>query len=1036
MSTPLPSSTIGSGAIYSPAGSSSVPQQPRAAPIAHFASLPNDGIGNEVLSKKSQPSIPTSGRLLAANSNYIAYAVKKGLVRVIDRQSAAKTLLRGHSDQTRIVDAAFFGTEGTAQRKEGISALWNQLCNNATASSDGGGGNAPQHAPPEAASDLLATVGGMKDSACVLIWKIKNGEDDNELEAEKLFELRYPHATRIVWHPYNPNRFLLLTRTYGEEEWGSSPRSVASIVDTSRLKKTFKDGYALCECGDDKVLDGAAQFFVSTNENTGANDVSWSHVKDARHVITGHDDGKVRLWDLTKSDGSAVSCLHELDVTSGMEESQDKRVTRVLFLSQYENSDSNESMTPPFIVGTDSNQTITLWSGFPLNGDAPQRLRVFRLADVDPSSLVSVEMCPSPYRPPVSSSSSPSVPSSFLLLAERKKGLVHALHIDTEWKKGTSSVAVKGFDYVSTLNVVHPVYSFCIAPSEESGVSLQEEKDVELCCIQSKAVQVLTLSAAMCAAPSKDAGGTERGDLANGVTLIDLPSEVSDEEAIEDFEDDYDMEGDAEYSTNHSSGIDDEDVDETPAVVPTATAAEPNAFSNWLGALANPIPAPVPSAPAPAPPVAATKVKSPTPPPGLGFPSILPPLPSAPEVADSQFLSPMQILSGSENKAESTKKAKKKKKESSKKAQTTPAAPIAPVAILKREGPKKEEATPTPVKSAPPQQTVDVDSSSNGNDVEAIISSYMKSHEAEMAAVIRKTVASEVETAVRSNMKGVEKAAEHAVQRALAAEGKFEKKMEKQAKESAAMAAKEAVAAMEAPIVSSLHQVMREVMIPAYESATRQMFHQISTSVEKGLAQRPANDASSSASLQAMSEQMMKMAVAIQTLSNEVVELRGEVKAGKKANAVAQQSQQTQTKTDVRAEIVALCRSNRFEEAFTKAVSASDGEVVLFACKNADSSAVFGGDSVGISQPILICLMQQLGAILVSTTDAADFKILLTWLQEIAVTIDPTDASIQRHVASVVQQLLANINSKMANCDHAFRRPLQTLMQVIRGLAL
>ena len=30
----------------------------------------------------------------------------------------------------------------------------------------------------------------------------------------------------------------------------------------------------------------------------GANDISWSD-KDARHVLTGHDDGKVRLWDLT-----------------------------------------------------------------------------------------------------------------------------------------------------------------------------------------------------------------------------------------------------------------------------------------------------------------------------------------------------------------------------------------------------------------------------------------------------------------------------------------------------------------------------------------------------------------------------------------------------------------------------------------------------------------------------------------------------------------------------------------------------------------
>jgi len=1032
MSTPLPSSTIGSGAIYSPSGSSSSPQQPRAAPVAHFASLINDGIGNDVLAK-SHPAIPTSGRLLAANSKYIAYAVKKGLVRVIDRHTAAKTLLRGHADQTRIVDAAFFGTEGTSQRKEGISALWNQLCNNATTSNDGGGGNAPQHAPPAAASDVLATVGGMKDSACVLIWKIKSSDDDdNELEAEKLFELRYPHATRIVWHPFNPNRFLLLTRTYDQGEWGNSQRSVASIVDTSRLNKTFKDGYALCDCGDDKVLNGAAQFYVSANENTGANDVAWSHVKDARHVITGHDDGKVRLWDLTKNDGSTVSCVHELDVTSGMEESPDKRVTRVLFLSQYESAVSNESMTPPFIVGTDSNQTITLWSGFPSNGDAPQRLRVFRLADVDPTSLVSVEMCPSPYRPPVPSSS-PLVPSSFLLLAERKKGCVHALHLDTEWKEGTSAVVVKGFDYVSTLNVVHPIYSLCIAPTEESGASLEEEKDVELCCVQSKAVQVLTLSAAMCAAPSKDVGGTERGDLAAGVTLIDLPSEVSDEEAFEDFEDEYEMEDEVEYSTNHSGGVDDDDVEETPVAVPTATAAEPNAFSNWLGAIANPIPVPSAPVPAPAPPVATTKVKSPTPPPGLGFPTILPPLPPAPEVSDSQFLSPMQILSGSENKAEPSKKVKKKK-ETAKKA-STPAAPIAPVAILKREEPKKEAAAPIPPKSPPPQKTDDVGSSSNGN-VEAIISSYMKSHEAEMAAVIRKAVATEVETAVRSNMKGVEKAAEQAVQRALAADGKFEKKMEKQAKESAAMAAKEAVAAMQAPIVSSLHQVMREVMIPAYESATRQMFHQISTSVEKGLAQKPANDASSSASLQAMSEQMMKMAVAIQTLSNEVVELRGEVKARGEAHAAAQQSQQAKTKPDVRGEIVTLCRDGRFEEAFTKAVSASDGEIVLFACKSADSTAVFGGDSVGISQPILICLMQQLGAILVSTTDAADFKILLAWLQEIAVTIDPTNAQYQRHVASVVQQLLANINSKMANCDHAFRRPLQTLMQVIRGLAL
>lgn len=73
-------------------------------------------------------------------------------------------------------------------------------------------------------------------------------------------------------------------------------------------------------------------------------------------------------------------------------------------------------------------------------------------------------------------------------------------------------------------------------------------------------------------------------------------------------------------------------------------------------------------------------------------------------------------------------------------------------------------------------------------------------------------------------------------------------------------------------------------------------------------------------------------------------------------------------------------------------------------------------------------------AVLVSTTDTGDIKMILSWLQEIAVTIDPTNSNIQGYIASVVQQLLANINSKMSNCDPSFRRPLQTLMQVIRGL--
>eukprot|EP00581_Thalassiosira_minuscula_P015064 CAMPEP_0183735108 /NCGR_PEP_ID=MMETSP0737-20130205/45717_1 /TAXON_ID=385413 /ORGANISM="Thalassiosira miniscula, Strain CCMP1093" /LENGTH=99 /DNA_ID=CAMNT_0025968765 /DNA_START=194 /DNA_END=489 /DNA_ORIENTATION=- len=99
MATPLPPPSAGTiGALYAPPPASGPAVMPRASPIAHFASLPNDGIGNDESKKKSLggvEGIPTSGRLLAVNSRYIAYAVKKGLVRVIDRRSASKTLLRG-----------------------------------------------------------------------------------------------------------------------------------------------------------------------------------------------------------------------------------------------------------------------------------------------------------------------------------------------------------------------------------------------------------------------------------------------------------------------------------------------------------------------------------------------------------------------------------------------------------------------------------------------------------------------------------------------------------------------------------------------------------------------------------------------------------------------------------------------------------------------------------------------------------------------------------------------------------------------------
>lgn len=306
-------------------------------------------------------------------------------------------------------------------------------------------------------------------------------------------------------------------------------------------------------------------------------------------------------------------------------------------------------------------------------------------------------------------------------------------------------------------------------------------------------------------------------------------------------------------------------------------------------------------------------------------------------------------------------------------------------------------------------------------------------------AMDKKLIEQAIQKALASSDKSTEQAVQRALVTSIAENGELRKQLERQARESAAMSAKEAVGAMQPLIMNSVNQTMREVLIPAYENATRAMFQQTSVSLEKGLSQMNANQANSTnQTLQAMSAQMMKMGQAIQSLSAEVTQLRGAVASGNQNGTALQQQQQQQQQAppkpmNIRDEIKALCQAKRFEEAFTKAVSATDGDTALFACKNADSAVVFNGE-VSISQPILICLMQQLGAVLVSTTDTGDIKTILSWLQEIAVTIDPTNSNIQGYIASVVQQLLANINSKMSNCDPSFRRPLQTLMQVIRGL--
>ena len=80
--------------------------------------------------------------------------------------------------------------------------------------------------------------------------------------------------------------------------------------------------------------------------------------------------------------------------------------------------------------------------------------------------------------------------------------------------------------------------------------------------------------------------------------------------------------------------------------------------------------------------------------------------------------------------------------------------------------------------------------------------------------------------------------------------------------------------------------------------------------------------------------------------------------------------------------------------------------------------------------------MQQLGAAMATTSAQEALNIELQWLQEIALTLDPSDAAIQRHVPTVLQQLVGSVNQKITEGNPQLRRPLIMLLQVIRGMQM
>jgi len=256
---------------------------------------------------------------------------------------------------------------------------------------------------------------------------------------------------------------------------------------------------------------------------------------------------------------------------------------------------------------------------------------------------------------------------------------------------------------------------------------------------------------------------------------------------------------------------------------------------------------------------------------------------------------------------------------------------------------------------------------------------------------------------------------------------------------------------IKSPIVDTFHQTMREVMIPAFEAATQQMFTQVSNSLEQQLKVSQKESTSKSLQISSLESKIDSMSIALESISGEVTHLRALVTsiAADSKNGAGNNADKNdddgvaKTKQVTQEELLSLLNNQLYEEAFTKALSASSADMAVFCCKNTNSSILFedakdsSGDNTtpSLSQPILLCLMQQLGSV-IPTADTSDLMEVLSWLQDICVVLEPNNKNIENHIADVLRQLVNNIKVKMAEGDMTFRRPLQMLLQVIRGIGI
>ncbi|KAE8983211.1 hypothetical protein PF011_g21289 [Phytophthora fragariae] len=209
------------------------------------------------------------------------------------------------------------------------------------------------------------------------------------------------------------------------------------------------------------------------------------------------------------------------------------------------------------------------------------------------------------------------------------------------------------------------------------------------------------------------------------------------------------------------------------------------------------------------------------------------------------------------------------------------------------------------------------------------------------------------------------------------------------------------------PVRESFRECFQDILIPSFQAATQKMFEQINDTFVQGTrsAFEGSGQNSSNAKVASQLEQLTKV---VEGLSQKVEQLSTAVNAGDLNGALvpaAKSPEEIQLEAQKSTVLDYLAR-NDWEEAFKFALGAQSVNLVAFTCQQCDPRLVLSSRPPKLSQMLILCLVQQLGADL-----ADDLETKLNWLRESLLVMNIRDQSIAGFVTSVLQELQTGLNS-------------------------